>query len=265
MQRHIGLLMFSGAFLVAGCGGSALQAKAQKVVGDPHATVVSTETVQGLNGQPLTVVVMKPSGSTGLGCAQAQVSELVSQTVTGSLVPGCPRSSDAFVELWGSKLADGGDIGISRFQVAAIAKARSLSPRFQKFPPVNQLNVRCAIAPARAQGPTQSGMCATIAEPFGKPVRCVAFSEAWRARPASKLSTRGWVVTFSRGGQVQSTYSTAYPPQPWATTRPRYESAAAGVQTWPERQRQLPHPRAPGSRSASQGSASTTASTHARQ
>jgi hypothetical protein len=120
------------------------------------------------------------------------------------------------VELWGSKLADGGDIGISRFQVAAIAKARSLSPRFQKFPAVNQLTVRCAIGPAKARGRTQSGMCATIAEPFGKPVRCVAFSEAWRPSPGSRLSMRGWVVTFSRGGHVQSTYTTAYPPQPWA-------------------------------------------------
>jgi hypothetical protein len=97
MQRLVALLMLvCCACLVAGCGGSALQTKARKVVGDPHATVVSTETVRGLNGQPVTVVVLKPSGSTGLGCIEASGS--VSQTVTSSLVPGCPRSSDAYVE-----------------------------------------------------------------------------------------------------------------------------------------------------------------------
>jgi hypothetical protein len=76
-------------------GGSSLQAKARKVVGDPHATVVSTKTVRALNGEPVTVVVIKPSGSTGLGCIEA--SGTVSQSVTSSLVPGCPRSSDAYV------------------------------------------------------------------------------------------------------------------------------------------------------------------------
>jgi hypothetical protein len=120
------------------------------------------------------------------------------------------------VELWGTKLAEYGDVGISRFQVAAIAKARSLSPRFQKFPAVNQLTVRCAIPPRGNQGGSLPGMCATIAEPFGKPVRCVAFSEAWRPRPGSTLSTDGWVVTFDRDGHVQSTWMTTHPPQTWA-------------------------------------------------
>ncbi len=204
------------ACLVAGCGGSALQAKARKVVGDPHATVVSTQTVQALSGARLTVVVLKPSGSTGLGCAEADASQGeagVSQTVTSSLVPGCPRWNDAYVLLNPTTHADGGDSGISRFQVAAIARARATSPRFQMFPSVNQLAVRCAIPHASPSGGTLSGACLTTALPFGKPVRCVAFSEAWRPSAASKLSTRGWVVTFSRDGQVQSIRAAAHPPQ----------------------------------------------------
>ena len=66
MQRVLGLfVLIVCAGLVAGCGGSALQAKARKVVADPHATVVSTQTVQALSGAHLAVVVMKPSGSRG--------------------------------------------------------------------------------------------------------------------------------------------------------------------------------------------------------
>lgn len=215
------LLICAG--IAAGCGGSSLQAKARKVVGDPHATVVSTEKVRALNGQPVTVVVLKPSGSIGLGCGYAGVGG--GPTVTSPLVPGCPRSQDAYVELWGSKLAEYGDIGISRFQVAAIAKARSLTLRFQIFPSVNQLTVRCGIgiphlSPSGGGGPLP-GMCATIALPFGKPVRCVAFSEAWRPNAASKLRTHGWVVTFSRDGHVESTQAIAHPPQPWSGHQPQ--------------------------------------------
>jgi hypothetical protein len=224
MQRAIGLsALLISAFLLAGCGGSSVEAKARKVVGDPHATVVSTETVRALNGDPLTIVVMKPSGTTGLGCIGADGGGSVGQTVTSSLVPGCPRSSDAYVKLWGNKLADYGDIGISRFQVAAIARAKAANPRFRIFPSVNQLTVRCTISypnlgPAGDTLP--GGMCATMALPFGKPVRCVSFTEAWRASLASKLHARGWIVTFSRDGQIQSTHLTKHPPQPWSGHQP---------------------------------------------
>ncbi len=69
MQRVVGLFALSGcACLVSGCGGSSLEAKARKVVADPHATVVSTQTVKPLSGAPLSIVVMKPGGSQGLGC-----------------------------------------------------------------------------------------------------------------------------------------------------------------------------------------------------
>lgn len=227
MQRAIGIsALVVCAFLLAGCG-SSLEAKARKVVGDPHATVVSTETVRALNGDPVTVVVMKPSGTTGLGCLEAQVGGPVSQTVTSSLVPGCPRSSDAYVELWGTKLADYGDLGISRFQVAGIAKAQATSPRYQIFPSVNQITVRCAIPNESlgAAGTTLRGACATIALPFGKPVRCVAFIEAWRPSAESKLSARGWVVTFSPGGHVQSTHVTDHPALPWDGHQPNTCSA----------------------------------------
>lgn len=72
MQRVVGpLMLLICACLVAACGGSALQAKARKVVGDPHATVVSTQTVDPLGGGFLTLVVMKPGGSHGLGCVTA--------------------------------------------------------------------------------------------------------------------------------------------------------------------------------------------------
>lgn len=225
MQRVIGpTALVACACLIAGCGGSSLEAKARKVVGDPHATIVSTEKVRALNGEPVTVVVMKPSGSTGLGCLYAGGGS-VGQTVTSSLVPGCPRSSDAYVELWGTKLADYGDIGISRFQVAAIAEARSLSPRFQKFPSVNQLTVRCAIPPPETHRGTLPGMCATMALPFGKSVQCVAFIDAWRPAAESKLSTRGWVVTFSRNGHVESTQAVAHPSVPWNGHQPNTCSA----------------------------------------
>jgi hypothetical protein len=225
MQRVLGMLVLVVcACLVAGCGGSGLQAKARKVVGDPHATVVSTETVQALNGDPVTVVVMKPSGTTGLGCLYVDGGVGGGPTVTSPLVPGCPRSSDAYVKLWGTKLADYGDIGISRFQVAAIAKARATSTRYEIFPSVNQLTVRCAIPNPNLSVSADTlprGMCATIALPFGKPVRCVAFIEAWRPSAASKLHTRGWIVRFSRDGHVQSTHVTDHPALPWNGHQPQ--------------------------------------------
>jgi hypothetical protein len=202
MQRAVVLLVLVvSACLGAGCGGSALQAKARKVVGDPHATVVSTQTVEALSGARLAVVVMKPGGAQGLGCGN----------VGGPY--RCPHSNDAYALLNPTTHADGGDLGISRFQVAAIARARATSPRFQMFPSVNQLAVRCAIPHASPSGGTLSGACLTTALPFGKPVRCVAFSEAWRPSAGSKLRTRGWVVTFSGGGQIQSTRAAAHPPQ----------------------------------------------------
>jgi hypothetical protein len=204
MKRVVGLLTLGGcACLVAGCGGSAFQAKARKVVGDPHATVIGTQTVQTLGGARLAVVVMKPSGSQGLGC----VNDLMGDPYR------CPHWSDAYVLLNPTTHADGGDLGISRFEVAAIAKARATRSRFQMFPSVNQLAVRCAIPHAGPSGTTLSGACLTTALPWGSPARCVAFSEAWRPSAASKLRTRGWVVTFSRDGQVQSTRAAAHPPQ----------------------------------------------------
>jgi hypothetical protein len=121
--------------------------------------------------------------------------------------------------------ADGGSLGISRFQVAAIARARQVSSRFRQFPAVNQLTVRCAISRPGARGGTLPGMCETTALPFGKPVRCVAFSEAWRPSASSKLRTRGWVVTFSRTGQVQTTRPAAHPPQRWSGRQPNTCSA----------------------------------------
>jgi hypothetical protein len=122
--------------------------------------------------------VLKPGGSQGLGC--------------GNDLMGCPyrcpRSSDAYVRLDAKTHADGGDLGISKFQVAAIARARAASPRFQMFPIVNQLTVRC-----------------------------VVFTEGWRPSADSMVRTRAWTVRFSRDGHVRSTVRTAHPPQPWAT------------------------------------------------
>jgi hypothetical protein len=208
MQRVVGILVLVVcACLVAGCGGSALQAKARKVIGDPHATVISTQTVQALNGARLAVVVMKPGGSQGLGC----VNDLMGGPTR------CPHWSDAYVRLDPTTHADMGDLGISKYQVAAIARARATSPRFQMFPIVNQLTARCAIPHASSSGRTLPGMCATIANPFGKPVRCVTFTEGWRPTANSKLHTAAWVVRFSRDGHVQSTSTEAHPPQPWAT------------------------------------------------
>jgi hypothetical protein len=221
MQRSVGLLaLVVCACLVAGCGGSALEEKARKVVGDPHATLVSTQTVRALNGAPLTIVVLKPGGSQGLGCVDAL------PYVSGSTNPPpyrCPHWSDAYVTLGATTHADMGDQGISRWQVAAIARARATSPRFGTFPSVNQLTVRCTIPNPNLgpQGDTLPGaMCATLALPFGEPVRCVVFSEAWRPSAASRLQTRGWIVAFSRDGRVQSTRATAHPPQPWSGHQP---------------------------------------------
>lgn len=207
MQRAIGLFaLVVCACLFAGCGGSALEAKARKVVGDPHATVVSTQTVQALSGARLAVVVMKPGGSQGLGC----VNDLMGGPTR------CPHWSDAYVLLNPTTHADGGGSGISQFQVAAIAKARATSPRFAIFPSVNQLTVRCAIPHASPSRRTVRGMCATIAMPFGKPVRCVTFTEAWRLDAFTRLIKAGWVVRFNRDGRVQSTRKSSHPPQPWA-------------------------------------------------
>jgi hypothetical protein len=111
--------------------------------------------------------------------------------------------------------ADGGALGISRWQVAAIARARATNPRFQAFPIVNQLTVRCSVPHAALSGGTLPGMCATVAEPFGSPVRCVTFTEGWRPAMKSKLRTRGWVVSFGRNGRIQSTRAIVPAPQPW--------------------------------------------------
>lgn len=192
---------------------SALEAKARKVVGDPHATVVSTETVGALGGGRLTIVVMKPGGSQGLGCAVALASD-------ASSVSGCPRWSDAYVRFGATTHADVGDLGISRWQVAAIARARATNARFGVFPIVNQLTVRCRTTPPSEQGGTVPGVCATVALPFGGPVRCVAFIEAWRPSAASELRTRGWIVGFGRNGDVQSTHLTAHPIPPWNGHQP---------------------------------------------
>jgi len=204
-----GLIMC--ACLVAGCGGSALQAKARKVVGDPQATVVSTQTVDPLGGGRVVIVVVRPGGSQGLGCAIAASYLLVGSS--DSLASGCPRWSDAYVLMNPTTHAAGIDLGISKWQVAAIARARATSPRFQMFPSVNQLAVRCPIPHASPSGGTLSGACLTTALPWGSPVHCVAFSEAWRPSAESKLSTRGWIVTFSQSGQVQSTRAATHPPQ----------------------------------------------------
>jgi hypothetical protein len=143
MQRVVGpLVLVVCACQLTGCGGSALQAKARKVVGDPHATVVSTQTVEELSGARLAVVVLKPGGSQGLGCGN-------------DLMGGpyrCPHWNDAYVLLNPTTRADGGDSGISRFQLAAIARARATSRRFGIFPSVNQLTVRCAIPHASPSG-----------------------------------------------------------------------------------------------------------------
>jgi hypothetical protein len=208
MQRAVGVLaLVLCGCLAAGCGGSALEAKARKVVADHRATLVSTQTVQALNGARLAVVVMRPGGSQGLGCGS-------------NLMGGpyrCSRWSDAYVLLNPTTHADGGEEGISRFQVAAIARARATSPRFRIFPSVNQLTVRCAVPHASPSGGTLRGMCRTIAMPFGKPVRCVTFTEGWRPTATSKLNTAAWVVRFDPDGHVQSTSTEAHPPQPWAT------------------------------------------------
>lgn len=112
--------------------------------------------------------------------------------------------------------ADMGDLGISKWQVAAIAKARATSPRFQMFPIVNQLTIRCSIPNVGRSGGTLPGMCATVAQPYGKPVGCIAFTEGWRPTAKSTLHTAAWVVRFSREGRVQSTSVKARAPQPWA-------------------------------------------------
>jgi hypothetical protein len=125
----------------------------------------------------------------------------------------CPHWNDAYVLLNPTTHADGGDLGISRFQVAAIARARATSPRFQMFPGVNQLAVRCAIPRASPSG-GHVGWCVPDHHlAVREPVQCVAFSEAWWPSAGSKLSTRGWVVTFSPDGQVRSTRAAAHPPR----------------------------------------------------
>ena len=220
------------ACLVAGCGGSSLQAKAREVVGDPHATVVRTETVNPLGGGRLTVLVLKPSGSTGLGCVDigpypgtvGTTSTGTGTTTTSSLVPGCPPWSYAVVGLNPTTHADGGVGGaISRFQLAAIAKAKAANPQFAMFPSVNQLTVRC-----RAPNPNMGavgyklpGICATVALPFGKPVRCVAFTMGWRQSARAKMNVAAWVVRLDRNGHIQSTREVAHVSPPWNGHQPQ--------------------------------------------
>jgi hypothetical protein len=214
MQRVGGLLaLVACACLVAGCGGAALEAKARKVAGDPHAVVLHTETVRTLNGLPMTLVLLKPSGSTGLGCIEAL-------SYTGSsLTPGCPRTSYEAVGLNPTTHAYAGDWEIDKAVLAAIDRAKATSPRFKVFPDIDQLTIRCTIPGVSARH-TLPGMCAITVLLPRKHVGCVAFSEAWRARPASKLSIRGWIVRLDRTGHVQSTRMTAHPPQPWSGHRP---------------------------------------------
>jgi hypothetical protein len=127
------------------------------------------------------------------------------------------------VRLGATTHADMGDLGISKWQVAAIARARATNPRFGIFPIVNQLTVRCTI-PNRNTGPasdTLRGICATVALPFGKPVRCVAFAVGWRPSAGGKMNTAAWVVRFDRYGHIQSTRKVADPPPPWNGHQPQ--------------------------------------------
>ena len=219
MQRVVGpSVLLLCTCLVAGCGGSALQAKARKVVGDPQAAVVSTQTVDPLGGGLLTLVVMKPGGSEGLGCATALGS--------GSRSPsGCPRWSDAYVMLGAKTHANMGDFGISKWQVAAIAKARAEHPQFGIFPSVNQLTVRCKVPNLEANfggvGSKLPGICNTMALPFGAPVRCVALIMGWRPSAGAKLHTAAWVMSFDGHGHIESTRNVSDPPPPWNGHQPR--------------------------------------------
>src|SRR5690348_10606791 len=101
MQRVVVVFVVAVCVCLApGCG-SALQAKALKVVDDPRATVVSTQQVRALNGAHLTVVVMRPGGSQGLGC-------LIAESYVGGSTGAyrCPHSQDAYVLLGSASHAD---------------------------------------------------------------------------------------------------------------------------------------------------------------
>lgn len=111
-----------------------------------------------------------------------------------------------------------GDSGISKWQVAAIAKARAMHPQFAIFPSVNQLTVRCKVPNPGfgAVGYKVPGICATMALPFGAPVRCVAFIMGWRPSEAGgKMNTAAWVVSFDGNGHIESTRNVSDPPPPW--------------------------------------------------
>ena len=212
MQRVLGtLVLVACACLV---GGSALDAKARKVAGDPHAVVLHTETVRTLNGLPLTLVLLKPGGKNGLGCVDAQ------SLSGGSLIPGCPRSTYEAVGLNPTTHTYAGDWEIDKAALTAIDRAKATSPRFKIFPGVDQVTIRCAI-PGVSPADALPGMCAITVLLPREHVGCVAFSEAWRVSPASRLRTRGWVVRLDRNGHVESTVVTAHPPQPWAGRNPR--------------------------------------------
>jgi len=196
------------ASLVAGCGGSSLQAiahKQAKYYGDPHAAITRIETVQIRGARPgherWAMIQMKSRHAFRVGCISAGPG-LAGDCHARYLEVGVDLTNREVGLYW----------GLTASEVSTIAGARHASPRFRIFPDTAGLYLRCAIPRCGPSRGTVTGTCSTNARPSDH-VRRVEFIETWRNGGSVNLSKAVWVVTLSRDGRVQSIHVTGQPPQ----------------------------------------------------
>jgi hypothetical protein len=198
------------ASLVAGCGGSSLQAIAHeqaKLYGVPHAAITRVEKIPVVGGgkSPWSIILMRGRSLFLLACSGGPVG--VGLGI--GIVRACHPRYAAFGVKPGGRTAEL-SWGLSSSQIAAIARARRARRGFRIFPDLTSVNVRCSIPRGGPYGGTVTGTCTTEAQPANH-VRRVEFKEIWPPR----WTPAGWVVTFSRTGRVQSIRVTGQPPQLW--------------------------------------------------
>jgi hypothetical protein len=204
------------ANLVAGCGGSSVQQaarqEAKEMLGDPHARVLRTETVQIVNGTREAVVRMQ-----GHFTVEPECPALIGKASRCHTIHS--RYAVLDFSLPNPKDSQGYWIPAPS-QLAAITRAENARPMFSIFPDFLNSTIRCDIPRGSSSSDTIQGTCTTSTDMSGQIIR-VTFIERWprASRPDGSWpayeKSGGWVVTLTRAGRIQSIHVTGHhlPPQ----------------------------------------------------